>query len=460
MDPTAQSVKKGDGEPQNLSVSSDTCAGNAPSVGEHMKGECTEGTMASELLSSKPSEGALGDSTDIVNTTTESSGSDHHSDDQAGSRPSSRPRATSDSHLSRPSITRNINIITDTPENIHADARLVEHKSNTHSLLNSSHTSPPSRVDTPQVAPSSSSAPTTPSAGDGSQTYSFVFTSSRQPGVLAGDRLVGVINPSSNSRDLPSPKKPPIAIPKRRKSTLTPEQIRAHALGAVHAISETSQLRFGESARPSTVAQMDLPIQTPMVPENVDPIDRSLQRHGIDFYVNAARQGRNKSQASPTSPRPANVRSFSHATTLESLGEDTGQQIFPGPPSPTSINELNTSRRPKQRKIRAYSKYIEDESNDASFTTTNVLSKRAPSAGSSASSSRSKQSIDESLTGLSCFGVIGSGTPVGVFGSGVVNASRVPSSERRPSMPQKASSDASTPTASGAATGETKPTHA
>lgn len=302
-------------------------------------------------------------------------------------------------------------------------------KSISPSLLNSS-TPQLSRPETPQIAPSSSSAPTTPSTGADSQTYSFVFTSSRQPGTIAGDSLIGIINPSS-SKQFSAPKRPPVLPKQRRKSTLTPEQIRAHALGAVHAISESSPFHPGDNARPSTVAQMDLPIQTPMLSSNVDPIDRSLQRQGIDVYVNAARQGRNKaSQASPTSPRPQTVRSYSHATTLESLGEETKDQIFHEPPSPTTMSEAPSRRWPKQRKIKNYARYVEDESNDASFTTTNILGRRTPSLGSSASSSHSKQSIDESLTGLSCFGVIGSGTPGGVFGSAVINTGRAQSTEQ------------------------------
>lgn len=270
----------------------------------------------------------------------------------------------------------------------------------------------------------SSPDPSTPSTSD-NQTYSFVFTSSRQPQILGGETLIGVVNPSIG-KGLALPKNRPSSVPKqRRKSTLTPEQIRAHALGAIHAISEDSPFRSAEHVRTSTVARMDLPLQRPMHSENVDPIDCSLQGHGIDFYVNAVRQGRNKiPQATGSSLRSPNPGSFSQVATLGSLGEDTGQTAFLDPPSPTS--GIRSERPSRKRNVKNYSRYVEDESNEATFTTTGGAAvRREPSIGSSASSSHSKQSIDESLTGLPCFGVIGSGTPNTVFGSAVISPSQL-----------------------------------
>jgi hypothetical protein len=245
--------------------------------------------------------------------------------------------------------------------------------------------------------------------------------------------VIGVVNPSM--RRTPSSPRVPFqtsSIP-TRKPTLTPEQIKAHALGAKHAIAEDSPFQtLARSRATPSVASIQLPLQTPLTPEGADPIDRSLQTHGIDFYVNAARAGRvtTREEASTSRPTISTRRSLSYTTTLASLGENTQSDDFQPPLSPTARSEANSSLHKRKKRPKNYSRYIEEDAADK-FISVSSPRQRDASLGSSASSSNSKQSLDESLTGLSCFGMIGSGNAVDVFGSAVLSPSGSPSVEKR-----------------------------
>ena len=276
------------------------------------------------------------------------------------------------------------------------------------------------------------SAPSTPSA-DMNRAYSFVFTSSRPQRAVGGERVIGIVNPSMTQ--VPAPKRLSASPISEHKPTLTPQQVRAHALGAVHAISEDSP--FQQLARgrlTSTVTQMNIPLQTSISTDSSNPIERSLQTHGIEFYVNAARAGRTSTsdgQASTPPERPPYThRTQSYTSTLASLGEDRVHNSMTQPSSPVS-EIASTSRmatRSKKKRVKSYSRYVEDDSWDQ-FVTVPIKRSREPSLGSSNSSGSTRLSIDESLTAMSCFGVIGStGSPVDVFGSAVVRTSRDPES--------------------------------
>ncbi|CCA72498.1 hypothetical protein PIIN_06434 [Serendipita indica DSM 11827] len=301
-----------------------------------------------------------------------------------------------------------------------------------------------------RIISASNSAPTTPSAGsaDTSRTYSFVFTSTRQHRAVGGERLIGIVNPST-APALP-PEQPPASPVSEAKATLTPQQIHAHALGAVHAISEDSpfqQLARGRST--STVTQMNIPLQSSLSSDSSNPIERSLQTHGIEFYVNAARAGRTSAtegqSLTPPDRPPYARRTLSYTSTLASLGEDQVHDSAGEPSSPVSEITPSTrlTSRNKKKRVKSYSRYVEDDSWDQ-FTTVPVKrTSREPSLGSSNSSSSTKLSIDESLTSMSCFGVIGStGSPVDVFGSAVVRTSRT--SDRETRAPSSICSSSST----------------
>ncbi|PVF93368.1 hypothetical protein CPB86DRAFT_790211 [Serendipita vermifera] len=413
-------------------------------------------SLAKELLADQTAQSDINDSERSLNPIVESSGSDHLSDDKESlpntSRPVSRPRSLSDSRPASVSSSRSplsFSLITET--NQEPNTKL---ESSSKITTVSIYKPLGGAVNSTNEAPTTSnSAPSTPSEApkDTSRTYSFVFTSSRQNQILGGDRLIGVVNPSI--RRTPSSPRIPFqasSIP-ARKPTLTPEQIKAHALGAKHAIAEDSpfQTIARERATPS-VASIQLPLQTPLTPDGPDPIDRSLQTHGIDFYVNAARAGRvtTREEASTSRPAISTRRSLSYTTTLSSLGENILTDDFQAPSSPTARSEATSSFHKKKRRPRNYSRYVEEDSTEK-FISVSSPRQRDASLGSSASSSNSKQSLDESLTGLSCFGMIGSGSAVDVFGSAVLSPSNSPSVQTRPKLlqhPSLALSDTPTPT--------------
>lgn len=306
-----------------------------------------------------------------------------------------------------------------------------------------------SRSNYASPAQTSTSAPATPSA-DPNRTYSFVFTSSRQTQVLGGERLIGVVNPSISK---PSARiasvRPPVVS---RHPTLSPEAIKAHALGAIHAISPNSpfQTLARDRAVSTVVSPIEIPIQ-PTLPLTSPGTDEENTRPGIDYYVKAARAGLGRSPTleNPSQPslsattseeaatsRPApHRRTISYTASLQSLGEHTGPASFKAP----STSEQALSARPKRRRTKGYSKYVESDSQDYSFTTHATPRPRNQSHDSSASSTNSKASFDESITGLSCFGLIGSGTPVSVFGNAVISASRKPTPSSSTPTPGMAS---------------------
>ncbi|KAG8821582.1 hypothetical protein FRC19_007596 [Serendipita sp. 401] len=287
-------------------------------------------------------------------------------------------------------------------------------------------------------------SPERPTSTDGKRTYSFVFTSSRQQRTASGDRVIGIVNPSM-ARKLSNEQTVPPLI-SDSKPSLKPEQIRVHALGAVHAISENSPFR-PQLRTPSTsaVAQFDLPIQTPLSTDSGNPIDRSLQAHGIDFYVSAARAGRgaNSDPSSSSGPRPGTRRVSSYTTVLSSLGETLECDTTEEPSSPTSLSDIGGTAVKRKRRMKHYTRYVEEES-EYNFTTmcTVIERKRDQSLGSSCSSANSKYSIDESLSGLSAFGTIGSASAPDIFGPGSPSSKleRSSSGDIRPSISQTSSS--------------------
>ncbi|KAG8835877.1 hypothetical protein FRC17_000427 [Serendipita sp. 399] len=256
----------------------------------------------------------------------------------------------------------------------------------------------------------------TPTPSDSKRTYSFVFTSSRQQRTASGDRVIGIVNPSM-ARTLSHEHQPAPTLISDNKPILKPEQIRVHAFGAVHAISEHSPFQQQSRTRSrSAVAQFDLPIQTPLITDGVNPMERSLQTHGIDFYVSAVRAGRvSSSESSDSDSRPSNRRAISFTSTLSALGEN--QEHDPEPGSPTSRSEIVSFPTRRKRRMKNYTRYIEEDSENR-FTTSDIDydRKRDRSMGSSNSSTNSKYSIDESLSGLSAFGTIGSGSAHDIFG--------------------------------------------
>lgn len=207
--------------------------------------------------------------------------------------------------------------------------------------------------------------------------------------------------------------------------SLTPEQIKAHALGAVHAMPEDSLFSTRDRTT-STVAQIEIPIKPspPVSPEVSNEKEKSMQ--SIEYYMNAARAGRGarNDTRSPSPTRPIPHRgSLSYATSLLSLSENTSPMASQDSLNPPQDDQALVSR-PKQRQTKGYTKYNESESQEHSFTSNTIVRPRNQSYDSSASSCNSKASLDESITGLSCFGTIGSGTPAAVFGTAVMSASR------------------------------------
>lgn len=223
-----------------------------------------------------------------------------------------------------------------------------------------------------------------------------------------------------------------------RRPTLSPEAINAHALGAIHATSAESPFQTFACDRAdlsAVVSPIEIPIQPPLflTPPGVE-VDNT--RTGIDFYVNAARIGRSPTAESALASigsapseetRPASHRrSSSDTTSLQSPREHSGAASFKEVSTSISQNEQTVTKRPTRRRTKGYSKYIESETSEYSFTT-NAPPRSRNSSHDSSASSNSKPSFDESITGLSCFGLIGSGTPVSVFGTAVMSASRKPS---------------------------------
>lgn len=161
-------------------------------------------------------------------------------------------------------------------------------------------------------------------------------------------------------------------------------------------------------------------------------MDRSIKLHGIDFYVNAARQGRNSTD---DTRQKVQQRQVSYSATLPSLGETLGVGSSRELVSSETSNAIAQNHtKSKKRKTRTYSRYVDDDSDQPQFTTHSIPRQRDRSHGSSASSSNSKASLNESITGLSCFGVIGSGSPRNVFGDAVLEPQAV---SRRGSQAQQ-----------------------
>jgi hypothetical protein len=134
----------------------------------------------------------------------------------------------------------------------------------------------------------------------GAQTYSFVFTSSRQSTNLRDKNVIGVVaaggRASTNNvfpNTLPAPS---LSTSKSVHSPaiLTPEQVRVHALCAKHAIPAHSP--FVQLARNRSISTVvGLPLQSPFSLLDEDPPDRSSHRKGIDFYMDAARVAKTRS---------------------------------------------------------------------------------------------------------------------------------------------------------------------
>src|SRR5258706_11227503 len=144
------------------------------------------------------------------------------------------------------------------------------------------------------------------------QTYSFVFTSSRQSTNLRDKNVIGVVaagGRASTNNVFPN------TLPATGLSTskaadsaavLTPEQARVHALCAKHAIPAHSP--FVQFARNRSISTVVSPLKNPFSLLDVGPPDRSSHRKGINFYMDAARVAQNRpskgSLIQPVHPTP------------------------------------------------------------------------------------------------------------------------------------------------------------
>jgi len=178
------------------------------------------------------------------------------------------------------------------------------------------------------------------------QTYSFIFTSSRQSANLRDQNVIGVVaagGRTSTSNVFPN------TLPAPRLSTsksayspavLTPEQVRVHALCAKHAIPAHSP--FVQLARNRSAATVVSPLQTPFSLLNEDPLERSSPRKGIDFYMDAARVATTRpskgSLSQPVTPNTQHPTPPSHSST----GQAPPNAFKTSPKRPPSM--LNASR--------------------------------------------------------------------------------------------------------------------
>ena len=151
------------------------------------------------------------------------------------------------------------------------------------------------------------------------QTHSFVFTSTRQSTNLRDKNVIGVVaagGRASTNNVFPNTLPAPSLITSktaRSPAVLTPEQVRVHALCAKHAIPAHSL--FVQLARNRSTSSV---VGLPLIDEG--PPDRSSQRKGIDFYMDAARVANTRcssgSLSQPVTPsiQPPSLPSLSLAS--------------------------------------------------------------------------------------------------------------------------------------------------
>ena len=139
------------------------------------------------------------------------------------------------------------------------------------------------------------------------QTYSFVFTSSRQSTNLRDKNVIGVVaagGRASTSNVFPNALPAPCLSngnTARSPGILTPEQVRVHALCAKHAIPAHSP--FVQLAKNRSFPNVVSPLENPFSLLDQDPPERSSHRKGIDFYMDAARVDKIRpSKGSPSQP--------------------------------------------------------------------------------------------------------------------------------------------------------------
>ena len=167
------------------------------------------------------------------------------------------------------------------------------------------------------------------------QTYSFVFTSSRQSSNLRDKNVIGIVAAGGRaSTNNVFPNTLPASDSGTSKAAdsaavLTPEQVRVHALCAKHALPAHSP--FAQFARNRSTSTGGSPLQNPFSLLDEDPPDRSAHRKGIDFYMDAARGVKTRpSKGSLIQPVTPNAQ---HSTPSSS---STGQ---PSPNTPMAFSK-------------------------------------------------------------------------------------------------------------------------
>lgn len=241
---------------------------------------------------------------------------------------------------------------------------------------------------------------------------------------MAGERVIGVVAPSARTSSSTFPNNPPrtrSSLP-TSKPALTPEQIRVHALGAVHAISASSPFKPLARSRSSSAVVAPIALQSPFISSDDDPLDKLPPKRGIDIYVEAA-----KANVPGNTSRWPSAFVSSLATLGEGSGSGSGTEPF------SSSSEAGKAfRKSKKRRPKMHTKYNEEETGNPSFTSKQVRDFSQSSHGSSVSI-RSATSLDESITGLPCFGRIGSGQADTVFGPALnpTRLTRTPTFERK-----------------------------
>lgn len=218
------------------------------------------------------------------------------------------------------------------------------------------------------------------------QTYSFVFTSSRQSTTLRDKKkVIGVVAASGRaSTNNVFPNTLPATGLNTSKAAdteavLTPEQVRVHALCAKHAIPAHSP--FVQLARNRSISPVVSPLQNPLSLLDIDPPDRSSHRRGSDFYMDAARVAKTRlekdsliqpvtsntqhltppsfSSTSQTSPnnlmklpkRPQDVL-YASSERLPAVAKSSTPPLSPDTSDPSSKKKKRS--RSKTRKERAY----------------------------------------------------------------------------------------------------------
>lgn len=173
------------------------------------------------------------------------------------------------------------------------------------------------------------------------QTYSFVFTSSRQSTNLRDKNVIGIVAAGGRANTnnvfpntLPAPD---LSTSNAADSAavLTPEQVRVHALCAKHALPAHSP--FVQFARNRSISTAVSPLQNPLSLLDEDPPDRSAHRKGSDFYMDAARIAKTRpSKGSLIQPVTLNTQ---HPTppSLSSSGQTSSNthMTFPKRPQNT-----------------------------------------------------------------------------------------------------------------------------